>query len=69
MPQQPTKGDKQTLIEQGTEFKGTMKSTCPVVVGTTVVYSDNSHMSATWSTATRRLLADELGRVSPVLRG
>jgi cytoskeletal protein CcmA (bactofilin family) len=24
--------DKQTLIEQGTEFKGTMKSTCPVVV-------------------------------------
>ena len=32
MPQQPTKGDKQTLIEQGTEFKGTMKSTCPVVV-------------------------------------
>ncbi|WP_404350355.1 hypothetical protein LG324_18645 [Phycicoccus jejuensis] len=45
------------------------RSTCPVVVGTTVVYSDNSHMSATWSTATRRLLADELGRVSPVLRG
>jgi cytoskeletal protein CcmA (bactofilin family) len=37
MPHQPTsqqsaKGDKQTLIEQGTEFKGTMKSTCPVVV-------------------------------------
>jgi len=36
MPQQPTnataKGDKHTLIEQGTEFKGTMKSTCPVVV-------------------------------------
>jgi cytoskeletal protein CcmA (bactofilin family) len=32
MPQQPTKGEKQTLIEQGTEFKGTMKSTCPVVV-------------------------------------
>lgn len=32
MPQLPTKGDKQTLIEQGTEFKGTMKSTCPVVV-------------------------------------
>jgi cytoskeletal protein CcmA (bactofilin family) len=36
MPHQPTnpssRGDKQTLIEQGTEFKGTMKSTCPVVV-------------------------------------
>jgi cytoskeletal protein CcmA (bactofilin family) len=32
MPQQPTKGEKHTLIEQGTEFKGTMKSTCPVVV-------------------------------------
>lgn len=32
MPLQPTKGEKQTLIEQGTEFKGTMKSTCPVVV-------------------------------------
>lgn len=36
MPQQPTsqsgRMDKQTLIEQGTEFKGTMKSTCPVVV-------------------------------------
>jgi hypothetical protein len=32
MPQQPIKGDKQTLIEQGTEFKGTMTSTCPVVV-------------------------------------
>jgi len=32
MPHQPIKGDKQTLIEQGTEFKGTMTSTCPVVV-------------------------------------
>ena len=32
MPQQPIKGDKQTLIEQGTEFKGIMTSTCPVVV-------------------------------------
>lgn len=29
--QQPSRGEK-TLIEQGTEFKGTMKSTCPVVV-------------------------------------
>src|SRR5688572_8042696 len=32
MPHQATKGDKHTLIEQGTEFKGTMRSTCPVVV-------------------------------------
>jgi cytoskeletal protein CcmA (bactofilin family) len=37
MPQLPTsqqtsRGEKTTLIEQGTEFKGTMKSTCPVVV-------------------------------------
>lgn len=30
--QPPSRGEKQTLIEQGTEFKGTMKSTCPVVV-------------------------------------
>lgn len=30
--QQPSRGEKQTLIEQGTEFKGTMKSTCPVIV-------------------------------------
>ena len=32
MPHQSIKGDKQTLIEQGTEFKGVMTSTCPVVV-------------------------------------
>jgi cytoskeletal protein CcmA (bactofilin family) len=32
MPHQPTKAERQTLIEQGTEFKGTMKSTCPVIV-------------------------------------
>jgi hypothetical protein len=32
MAREITKGDKQTLIEQGTEFTGTMKSTCPVVV-------------------------------------
>lgn len=32
MPHQATKAEKHTLIEQGTEFKGTMKSTCPVVV-------------------------------------
>jgi cytoskeletal protein CcmA (bactofilin family) len=30
--QQPSRGEKQTLIEQGTEFKGTMKSSCPVIV-------------------------------------
>jgi cytoskeletal protein CcmA (bactofilin family) len=32
MPREVTKAEKHTLIEQGTEFKGTMKSTCPVVV-------------------------------------
>ena len=32
MPREATKADKHTLIEQGTEFKGTMKSSCPVVV-------------------------------------
>jgi cytoskeletal protein CcmA (bactofilin family) len=32
MPREATKAEKHTLIEQGTEFKGTMKSTCPVVV-------------------------------------
>jgi cytoskeletal protein CcmA (bactofilin family) len=32
MPRETTRADKQTLIEQGTEFKGTMKSTVPVVV-------------------------------------
>ncbi len=32
MARETTKGEKQTLIEQGTEFTGTMKSTCPVVV-------------------------------------
>jgi cytoskeletal protein CcmA (bactofilin family) len=32
MPRETTRAEKQTLIEQGTEFKGTMKSTCPVVV-------------------------------------
>lgn len=30
--QQSSRGQKQTLIEQGTEFKGTMTSTCPVMV-------------------------------------
>src|SRR3954463_8802524 len=32
MPREATKAEKHTLVEQGTEFKGTMKSTCPVVV-------------------------------------
>lgn len=32
MPRETTKTEKHTLIEQGTEFKGSMKSTCPVVV-------------------------------------
>jgi len=33
MPRETTtRTEKQTLIEQGTEFKGTMRSTCPVVV-------------------------------------
>lgn len=27
-----TKPEKQTLIEEGTEFQGTVKSTCPIVV-------------------------------------
>ncbi|MGL4742960.1 MAG: SGNH hydrolase domain-containing protein, partial [Dermatophilaceae bacterium] len=42
-------------------------TSCPSVVGTTVVYSDNSHMSATWSLALRRLLADQLDRANPGL--
>lgn len=32
MPREATKAEKHTLVEQGTEFKGTMKSSCPVVV-------------------------------------
>jgi cytoskeletal protein CcmA (bactofilin family) len=32
MPREATKAEKHTLVEQGTEFKGTMKSCCPVVV-------------------------------------
>jgi cytoskeletal protein CcmA (bactofilin family) len=32
MPREATKAEKHTLIEQGTEFKGTMTSSCPVVV-------------------------------------
>ncbi|MGL5867135.1 MAG: acyltransferase family protein, partial [Dermatophilaceae bacterium] len=42
-------------------------TSCPSVVGTTAVYSDNSHMSATWSRALRRILADQLDRVAPRL--
>jgi cytoskeletal protein CcmA (bactofilin family) len=32
MPTETSKAAKQTLIEEGTEFKGTLKSSCPVVV-------------------------------------
>jgi cytoskeletal protein CcmA (bactofilin family) len=32
MPTEPSKTPKQTVLEEGTEFKGTLKSTCPVVV-------------------------------------
>ena len=32
MPREATRAEKHTLVEQGTEFKGTMKSSCPVVV-------------------------------------
>jgi cytoskeletal protein CcmA (bactofilin family) len=35
MPSEP-KSLKQTLVEEGTEFKGTLKSSCPVVVNGTV---------------------------------
>jgi cytoskeletal protein CcmA (bactofilin family) len=31
-----TKTVKQTLVEEGTEFKGTLKSSCPVVVNGTI---------------------------------
>jgi cytoskeletal protein CcmA (bactofilin family) len=31
MPNEPSK-NKQTLVEEGTEFKGTLKSSCPIVV-------------------------------------
>jgi cytoskeletal protein CcmA (bactofilin family) len=36
MPIETSKTSKQTLVEEGTEFKGTLKSSCPVVVNGTV---------------------------------
>jgi cytoskeletal protein CcmA (bactofilin family) len=36
MPIEMSKAPKQTLVEEGTEFKGTMKSSCPVVVNGTI---------------------------------
>ncbi len=36
MPIETSKTPKQTLVEEGTEFKGTMKSSCPVVVNGTI---------------------------------
>jgi cytoskeletal protein CcmA (bactofilin family) len=36
MPIEPSKPPKQTLVEEGTEFKGTLKSSCPVVVNGTI---------------------------------
>jgi cytoskeletal protein CcmA (bactofilin family) len=36
MPIETSKAPKQTLVEEGTEFKGTLKSSCPVVVNGTI---------------------------------
>src|SRR5688572_13592645 len=36
MPIESSKTPKQTLVEEGTEFKGTLKSSCPVVVNGTI---------------------------------
>jgi cytoskeletal protein CcmA (bactofilin family) len=36
MPIEPSKSPKQTLVEEGTEFKGTLKSSCAVVVNGTI---------------------------------
>jgi cytoskeletal protein CcmA (bactofilin family) len=36
MPIETSKTPKQTLVEEGTEFKGTLKSSCPVVVNGTI---------------------------------
>jgi cytoskeletal protein CcmA (bactofilin family) len=36
MPIEPSKTPKQTLVEEGTEFKGTLKSSCAVVVNGTI---------------------------------
>ncbi len=36
MPIESSKTPKQTLVEEGTEFKGTLKSSCAVVVNGTI---------------------------------
>ena len=36
MPIEPSKTPKQTVVEEGTDFKGTLKSSCPVVINGTV---------------------------------
>ena len=36
MPIETSKAPKQTLVEEGTEFKGTLKSSCAVVVNGTI---------------------------------
>jgi cytoskeletal protein CcmA (bactofilin family) len=36
MPTEPSKAPKQTVVEEGTEFKGTLKSSCAVVINGTV---------------------------------
>src|ERR1044071_1336734 len=36
MPIESSKTPKQTLVEEGTDFKGTLKSSCPVVVNGTI---------------------------------
>lgn len=36
MPTEPSKTPKQTVVEEGTEFKGTLKSSCAVVINGTV---------------------------------
>ena len=36
MPTEPNKTPKQTVVEEGTEFKGTLKSSCAVVINGTV---------------------------------
>lgn len=36
MPIEASKTPKQTVLEEGTEFKGTLKSTCPVVINGTI---------------------------------
>jgi cytoskeletal protein CcmA (bactofilin family) len=36
MPIEASKTPKQTVLEEGTEFKGTLKSSCPVVINGTI---------------------------------